>query len=215
MSSREIKRKTIVSEWKYSCLWILGGSTSPSPLDSILSCQAIDEIESHEETCSQLNADKISSPDTSKVEEIEKCPGNTEMHEESIQNTSRRSLVSISKKQSDIFRHFWTDLCLFEKPPAVRHHLGKHENWIADAAASYRHPFETHPHRSCPSTTMLIDVDLKTASNRCWWSNQWLKISVHVTNFSICSILCIIHIFFTLLNDSFTLVFRALKIIWL
>ena len=148
MNSRERTRKTIISEWKYPCPLILGGSTSPSPLDSILSCQAIDEIELHEETRSQLNADKISSSDTSKVEEIEKCSGSTEMNEESIQNTSRRSLVPISKQQSDLFRHFWTDLCLFEKTPAVRHHLGKHENWIADAAASYRHPFETHPCRN-------------------------------------------------------------------
>jgi hypothetical protein len=121
---------------------MLGHSTSPSSLDLRPSCQAIDEME--------LHADMISSSDTSKKEEIEKCPQSTEMNEELNEDTSRPpSRISISKEQSDIFRHFWTDLCAFETTPAVRDHLGKHENWIADAAASYRHPFETHLHRSC------------------------------------------------------------------
>jgi len=53
--------------------------------------------------------------------------------------TSMHSLLSISNEQTNIF----SDLFIFEKPPSRNPNLGKHENWIANATASYIHPFNT------------------------------------------------------------------------
>jgi hypothetical protein len=57
--------------------------------------------------------------------------------------TSMHSLLSTSNEQTNIFSDFFTDLFIFEKPPSRNPNLGKHEHWIANATASYIHPFNT------------------------------------------------------------------------
>jgi hypothetical protein len=63
--------------------------------------------------------------------------------------TSTHSLPPISSKQSNIFDNFFTDLFIFEKTTSENHNLGKHEHRIANAAASYIHPFHDYPHHQC------------------------------------------------------------------
>jgi hypothetical protein len=44
---------------------------------------------------------------------------------------------------------FFKDLFIFEKNPSKNSNLGKHEHWIANATASYLHPFHNYPHQQC------------------------------------------------------------------
>ncbi len=60
-------------------------------------------------------------------------------------STSMHSLLSISRKPSNIFE----DLFIVEK----NSNLGKHEHWISNAMASYLHPFHDHPHQPCFTET--------------------------------------------------------------
>jgi len=64
-------------------------------------------------------------------------------------STSMHSLLSISRKSSNIFE----DLFIVEKNSSKNSNLGKHEHWISNAMASYLHPFHDHPHQPCFTET--------------------------------------------------------------
>ena len=63
--------------------------------------------------------------------------------------TSTSSLLPRARQPSIIAENFLTGLFVYEKASSRNHTLGRHEHWIADALASYAHPFPHHAHQSC------------------------------------------------------------------
>ncbi|CAF1501856.1 unnamed protein product, partial [Rotaria sordida] len=64
--------------------------------------------------------------------------------------TSIHSLSPILNQQSNIFNNFYKNLFIFENNNISKNYnLGKHEHWIANATASYIHPFHTYSHQQC------------------------------------------------------------------
>jgi hypothetical protein len=147
----------------------------------ILHRQPIDEIDLNEETCSRLNDELSPIPsltieqienhivhndELTVTDKLNDCL-TTETLAENDQlfpnknsrtsllkldkSTSTHSLSPISNKQSNIFHDFFTNLFIFEKTSSRNDTLGKHENWIANATASYLHPFHDYPHQQCSS----------------------------------------------------------------
>lgn len=102
----------------------------PQPMDKI------------EETCNQLSPiedipDKLNDSLTEENEQLFSDKNSRTSLFKLDKSTSTHSLSSTPKD-------FFTDLFIFEKPSSKNPNLGKHENWIANATASYRHPFHNY-----------------------------------------------------------------------
>ena len=83
-------------------------------------------------------------------------------------STSTSSLFPPARQPSNIAQSFLTGLFLFEKASSRNHTLERHEHWIADALASYAHPFPHHAHQSCALRLPPIEsTDDKRKSNQC------------------------------------------------
>ena len=64
-------------------------------------------------------------------------------------STSTSFLSPRTREPSNVAQNCLTSLFVDEQASSRHPTLGRHEHWIADALASYTHPFHHHAHQSC------------------------------------------------------------------